>query len=82
MFPENSVLYIAIGDNTIRKNIIDYFHDKSVIFDNFVHHTCLIASSSILGIGNILCPYVIIGPKTILKNHNLLNYKMLFLMIV
>lgn len=74
-FPKNSILYLAIGDNIIRKNVIDYFKDKHVMFDNFVHHSCLLASSSILGKGNILCPHVIIGPKTILGDHNLLNYK-------
>jgi len=74
-FPENSNIYIAIGDNLLRNKIIDFFTDKHVNFENFIHHSCLIASSAKLGIGNIICPEVIIGPKTVLNNHNLINYR-------
>jgi len=74
-FPKESILYLAIGDNSIRKHIIDYFKDKDVVFENFIHHSCLIASSAKLGTGNILCPHIIIGPNTILGDYNLLNYK-------
>ena len=74
-FPENSILYIAIGDNNIRKKIIQFFEGKNIIFENFIHHTCIISSSAKYGKGNIFCPHVIIGPKTILGDFNLVNYK-------
>lgn len=74
-FPKDSILYLAIGDNSIRQHIINYFQDKDVVFENFIHHSCLIASSAQLGNGNILCPHVIIGPNTVLGDYNLLNYK-------
>ena len=74
-FPKDAILYIAIGDNSIRRYVIEYFIHKDIIFENFIHHSCLIASSAKLAQGNILCPHVIIGPNTVLGEYNLLNYK-------
>lgn len=74
-FEEESYLYIAIGDNRIRNKIIESLKDKNVKYENFIHHSCLISSTSKLGKGNILCPYTIIGPNTIIGDFNLLNYR-------
>ena len=74
-FPKNATIYLAVGDNLIRKRIIDYFKNNSINFGTFIHHSCIVSSSATIHSGNILCPNIIIGPNVILEKNNLINYK-------
>lgn len=74
-FPKHSKAILAIGEHKIRDQILSHFENNNTLeFINFIHHTCLISSSTKLGKGNILCPYVIIGPNAIVGDHNIFNY--------
>jgi len=73
-FNDNDNVLIAIGNIQIRKKIIKFFYKQKINFLNFVHYTSHLSSDSTLGIGNIICPYVIVGPNTNIGNFNLINY--------
>ncbi len=73
-FPKGSIVYIAIGDNLIRNKVVESLKDKDIVYENFIHHTCIIANDIKIGIGNMLCPNTIIAPNTIIGNHNLVNF--------
>jgi len=74
-FPKNSNVYVAIGNSEVRYKVFDFLKNQNINFPNFIHNTCLISSSAKLGIGNIFCPNVIIGPNTSIGNYNLINYQ-------
>lgn len=74
-FLEKDKVLIAIGDVNIRTKAIEYFESINIEIESFIHHTSLIAGSSKLGRGNIVCPYTIIGPNTSVGNYNLINYQ-------
>ncbi len=71
--PEDSVI-IAVGDVEKRAKIISYFKEININIEGFIHHTAMIAKTAKLGTGNIICPYVIIGPNTIFGDNNLINF--------
>lgn len=71
---ENDYFLVAIGIHSIRNKIINILKEKRARFMNFIHHTCLISSTSELGQGNIICPYCAIGPNVKIGNHNIINY--------
>jgi len=73
-FNKNDCILIAIGNIEIRKKLILYFQKIEVNLINFIHYTSIISNSNLIGKGNIICPYVIIGPNTIIGNFNLINY--------
>ena len=73
-FNEGDSVLIAIGNIEIRKNLIVYFDEIKVNPINFIHYTSIVANNSIIGKGNIICPYVVIGPNTNIGNFNLINY--------
>jgi sugar O-acyltransferase (sialic acid O-acetyltransferase NeuD family) len=73
-FKDSDVVYMAIGNDTIRKKVIQKFQDMGLKFSNFIHHRALISKSVKIGIGNIFTPNVIIGPNTTIGDYNLFNY--------
>lgn len=74
-FASNQIVYIAVGNEKIRKNIMSkLIHNKNINFENFIHHSVKIPDSSSIGIGNIMVPNVTIGPKVTIGNFNVINY--------
>lgn len=73
-FNEKDIVYIAIGNDRIRNNLILLLENKNIIFENFIHYTALISRDSTIGRGNIIGPNVIVGPNTIIGDFNLINY--------
>ena len=73
-FSENDRVIIAIGDLEKRASLVLYFKKAGVIIEGFIHHTAMISKSAKLGVGNIISPYVIVGPKAQLGSHNFLNF--------
>ena len=74
-FSSDDKVLIAIGDISIRTKAIEYFESINIEIESFIHHTSLIAGSSELGRGNIICPHTIIGPNTSVGDYNLINYQ-------
>lgn len=74
-FSENDIVMIAIGDVSSRYKVANYLAQKGVTIETFIHHSSLVASTCKIGVGNIICPFCIIGPMTELGDYNLLNYQ-------
>lgn len=73
-FTKNDKVIVAIGNSDIRKQVLAHLIQKGIKFYTFIHHSCFVSSTSSIGEGNILCPNVMIGPKTEVGNHNIFNY--------
>ncbi len=74
-FTNDDNVLIAIGDLETRNKVIDYLNDTAVNIISFVHHSSIIASSSNIGKGTIICPFCIVGAMTKLGDYNLINYQ-------
>lgn len=66
--------YLAIGNDKVRKNIIEKIKLKGIEFENFIHHSVILSRNTNIGKGNIFAPNVIIGPNTFIGDYNLFNY--------
>ena len=70
---QSTKVFMAIGDNKIRKSI---YSDTSVKdFDNIsiIHPSAIIDPSSNIGSSNFIGPFANIGPNVILGSYNLIN---------
>ena len=75
---KNDVFVVAIAGSermARRKSIVQALLRKNAIFVNLMHHTCSISNGINIGQGNIIAPYVIIGPETKIGNFNVINYQ-------
>ncbi len=70
--PETEV-FIAIANGDFKTQLIEKLDKKGVCFPNFIHNSSIVASTAILGRGNIIYPQVIIGPKVKMKDFNLVT---------
>jgi len=73
-FKKDEFGIVAVGEENARQKIIAYLLKNNVKVINFIHHSAIVASSSKIGVGNIICPNVIIGPNVIINDFNILNY--------
>ena len=73
-FTKSDNIILAVGNPNLRKNILNYFLNVECSFYNFIHYSCKISSSSSIGIGNIFCPNIVVGPNAVIGSHNLFNY--------
>lgn len=68
---------IGIGDNFLRKEIVNYielnFNNYSYV--NVIAKNVYISDKVQIGVGNVICPGVIIQNNVIIGNHNILNTK-------
>ena len=66
-------LFIAIGDNNIRKSISKKIENLRFDFVNIVHANALIDSNSKIGNGNFFGQFSNIGPCSQIGNFNIIN---------
>jgi len=74
---ENDVFILGIGEielMEVRKKIVNTLKSKGATFINLIHHTVHIPKSTILGEGNIVAPFSVIGPNSKIGNYNAINY--------
>lgn len=64
---------IAVGDNLLRRRIYEEYPNLNYV--NLIHPFSSIAQNVKMGIGNLICPGVIIQPHTIVGNHCIINTK-------
>lgn len=64
---------IGISDIKFRNEIIYKLEIKKVIFFQFIHHSVIIPKTIILGKGNIIYPFCIIGPNTKIGDFNMVT---------
>lgn len=65
-------LLLSISNIEIRKRIVNIFGEDK--FYTFIHPSSIVADTSRIGIGSIICPNCIIGPNTSIGKFGLMNY--------
>jgi sugar O-acyltransferase (sialic acid O-acetyltransferase NeuD family) len=73
---KNNDLFLAIGDNAIRKKYFDKFKHK-IKTPNLISEYSSISRYSKLGIANFFNHFCFIGPNSIIGNNNIINTKSL-----
>ena len=73
---KNNDLFLAIGDNDVRKKYFDKFKTKIKI-PNLISKYSNISHYSKLGTANFLNHFCFIGPNSIIGNNNIINTKSL-----
>lgn len=68
---KNEEVLIGISDIEFRNRMIDILSLKGAIFSNFIHSSVNIPETAIIGKGNIVYPYCIIGPNTEIGDFNI-----------
>lgn len=74
---EGDVFILGIGEIElmgVRKTIVNTLKSKGAKFINLIHHTVHIPTSTILGEGNIIAPFSVIGPNNKIGDFNAINY--------
>mgnify|MGYP000007562024 CR=1 FL=1 len=69
---KNSSVFLAIGNNKIRKKYFEKYK-KKFNFINLVSKTCIVSTYAKLGIANYIGPNVIVNAGTVIKNNCILN---------
>jgi len=69
-FETDAHAIVAIGDNQIRKRVVDSTQHP---FTNVIHTSCIISSTVNMGIGNMILHGTIIQAQTTLGNHVIVN---------
>lgn len=64
---------VANSDSNLRKEFSEKMLNKGAKFINLIHPSCIIAPTSVIGIGNILSPHCQIGPIAKLGDFNILT---------
>nr|WP_315217636.1 hypothetical protein [uncultured Flavobacterium sp.] len=66
-------ILIGISDINFRSKMIEILLNKNAKITSFVHNTVLISDTVILGIGNIIYPFCIVGPDTVIGDFNMIT---------
>lgn len=69
---ENNYIF-GLGKPEIKSKILSKIYSPELSFPNFIHDSVYIPDSTIIGIGNIIYPYSIIGPNVTIGDFNLLT---------
>ena len=70
---EQDRFLVAIGSINAKKNIITKLKNKSAKFLKLIHPSAIIAKTSMIGEGVIICPYVLVSDSVKLGNFVLMN---------
>lgn len=69
----NEEVLIGISDIQFRNSIIDKLIKKNASFASFIHSSVIVPQFAQIGIGNIIYPFCIIGPNTVIGNFNMIT---------
>lgn len=69
----NFKIIVCIGDNKIRKKIIDQLNISLDDFETFIHPSAQISENTKIGNGTVIMPNVVINANSIIGNHVILN---------
>lgn len=70
---EEDYFVLALGNSEVKKKIVEMIKAHNGKFMTLIHPTAVVARTAKIGEGNILCPFVMIGPNVALGNFNLLT---------
>ena len=71
---ENDRFVLAIGDIDVKKKAVETLEKKGAQFISFIHHTAIVASTAIIGIGCIICPFVVVSDNVRIEDYVLINF--------
>ena len=72
--PEQDDFFIcAIGNPVAKKKVVEMLLAKGAVFTSVIHRSALIGENVILGVGNIVCPGVVLTCDIRIGNHNAFN---------
>ncbi|KXY71825.1 MULTISPECIES: acetyltransferase [Bacillus] len=66
-------LIIAIGNNVVRKKIVEQLHFNDEYYEIVIHHTAVISESATIGRGTVIMPNVTINADTTIGSHVIVN---------
>ena len=70
---KDEVFTVSIGLPKVKKEIVSYLKKRRANFLNIIHNTAIIADNVDIGIGNIICPNVVISADAKLCDHIAIN---------
>lgn len=62
----------AIGDNDVRRRVVERVGD-GVKWANAVHGGAIVADDLVMGVGNVICPGVVVQPSVVVGDHCIIN---------
>lgn len=65
----NDIFITAIGDNQLRKKIVDIVESKGGLFLSLIHNTALVHTNAKIGNGCLIQPNTVIGADTAIGDH-------------
>lgn len=66
-------IFIAIGDNKIRKKIVDNYDLKTEDFISIVHNTSVISNNALIGVGTVVMPGAVVNANAKIGNYVIVN---------
>jgi sugar O-acyltransferase (sialic acid O-acetyltransferase NeuD family) len=69
----NEVFIVAAGHVNNKMTIESKLTEKGACYINIIHPTAIINDTATLGVGNIICPNVVISDSAFLNNHASIN---------
>ncbi|MBT2657094.1 acetyltransferase [Bacillus sp. ISL-18] len=69
----NIKFIVAIGDNKVRKQVIEKLNLQDEYFTTLIHKTAWISPSSKIGNGTVVMPNVVINADSKIGNHTIIN---------
>ena len=71
---ENDRFVLAIGDIDVKKKAVEKLEKKGAQFISFIHHTAIVAPSAIIGIGCVICPFVVVSDNVRIEDYVMINF--------
>lgn len=69
----NTSFIVTIGDNYIRKKIVESLGQKGLKFGTAIHPSAVIGSNVLIGEGTVIMPNVVINADTVIGEHVIVN---------
>lgn len=69
----NTKIVVAIGNNEIRKKIVDELNLPPSLYLSVIHPTAVISTSSMIGSGTVIMPYAVVNAKADIGRHCIIN---------
>jgi acetyltransferase-like isoleucine patch superfamily enzyme len=73
LIKDKDVFIIANANVFLRKQFFMKLKAKGANFINLIHPTCILAPTSVIGIGNIMSPYCQVGPVANVGDFNIMT---------
>ncbi len=66
-------LVIAIGNNAVRKRIVQQLELKDESYETIIHPTAVVSESASIGFGTVIMPKAVINADTVIGSHVIVN---------